>query len=636
MIFISNHKSLFTYIVKKGFFMCGIAGFCDFKRNLLKEKIYNTTLLKQMHSSLSHRGHDNFGTYLKESVGLSHARLSIRDIQNGAQPMIRRKEQNEYAICYNGEIYNTDELRQELLENGYYFSTSSDTEIIINCFIEYGPSFVSKLNGIFSFAIWDENLNQLYLYRDRVGVKPLFYYFKSELLVFASEPKAVFLHPQITPSINLESLQQILGIGPARLPGSGYFSNIKEVLPGHYLTINRYGICNTKYWDLYSKEHEDSYDKTVEKVRYLVYDSIKRQMISDVPVCTFLSGGLDSSIVTALAYKYMTKEQNVLNTFSFDFTQNDIYFKSNSFQPERDLPYVNIMLEKYPTNHKYLECDETQLYNALFESVVAKDMPGMADVDASLLHFCKEVSKDNKVALTGECADEIFGGYPWFYRPSLMNQNGFPWSYDIDARQSFLNDAWIKKLDLSDYAHSIYVDSINNVPSLDSENEDEKRRRQISYLNIKWFMQTLLDRMDRASMYSGLEARVPFADHRIIEYLFNVPWSMKYQNNQEKSLLRKATKELLPDKLVNRKKSPYPKTYHPGYETLLKLKILEISKDKTSPIKDILDIAKINEAVEANSNYIKPWFGQLMAGPQLFAYYIQLDYWMRKFKLELP
>ena len=616
--------------------MCGIAGFCDFKRNLLQEKICNTNILKKMHSCLSHRGSDNFGVYLSKIAGLSHARLSIRDINGGNQPMIKKIHDKEYAICYNGEIYNCNELKSRLEKKGYEFVTTSDTEVVLYSYIEYGASFVTQLNGIFAFAIWDDSAKQLYLCRDRVGVKPLFYYSKAETFVFASEPKAIFTYPSISPEINIESLRQIIGIGPARTPGHGYFSNIREVLPGHYLIISQYGICDHEYWNLVCDEHSDSYEQTVEKVSFLVRDSVERQMVSDVPVCTFLSGGLDSSIVTALAFKHMEKNNNTLNTFSFDFTDNDLYFESNLFQPERDLPYVNIMLKKYATNHTYLECDQTQLFNCLFDAVDAKDMPGMTDVEASLLYFCSIVSKSNKVTLTGECADEIFGGYPWFYREELMNSDGFPWSYDISARTVLLNDSWTKRLDLENYSHDTYLTSINQSPIMPSENKIERRRRQIAYLNIKWFMQTLLDRMDRTSMYSGLEARVPFADHRIIEYVFNVPWEMKYQNGVEKALLRDATKDLLPEELITRKKSPYPKTYHPGYEALLKRKLLEIINDQTSPIIDILSKEKVYDFINSKSNYKRPWFGQLMAGPQLIAYYIQLDYWMRKYKLELP
>lgn len=626
--------------------MCGIAGFCDYNRSFSESPKNYRSLLETMHDRLAHRGDDQFGTYLRDHIGLSHARLSIRDITGGGQPMVRFQNGQEYAIVYNGEIYNTDELKPDLIAAGYSFTTTSDTEVILNAFLHYGEQFVQRLNGIFAFAIWCAKENRLYLYRDRVGIKPLFYSAPHPIshsasaslstFVFASEPKALFCHPDLTPTLSIAGLQEILGIGPARTAGNGIFDGVKEVLPGHYLIFDRDGLSDHTYWDLSSHEHRDDYKTTVEKTSYLVRDAVRRQMVSDVPVCTFLSGGIDSSIVTALAYKHLAEQGETLNTFSFDFKGNDKYFQSNSFQPEQDRPYVDIMLERYPCNHTYLFCDEVQLADELYTAVDAKDFPGMTDVDASLLYFCRLVKKHNKVCLTGECADEIFGGYPWFYRPELLNRNGFPWSADVSARTLFLDEDWIWRLDLHNYSYDHYKTSLAQAPLLDGENEEQRKRRGIAYLNIKWFMQTLLDRMDRTSMYSGLEARVPFADHRIIEYVFNVPWEMKYQNGVEKTLLRDATKDLLPDALLHRKKSPYPKTYHPGYEKLLSDRMLAIIHDPNAPITPLLNKEKALRFLQAPKEYGRPWFGQLMAGPQLIAYFIQLNYWMETYHLTLP
>ena len=560
-----------------------------------------------MHEKLIHRGGDASGIYLTPHAGLSHQRLSIRDITHGAQPMIRHRDGADYAIVYNGEIYNTDELIPELTAAGYNFLTTSDTEVILYAYMHFGASFVSRLNGIFSFAIWDGAAKQLFLYRDRVGTKPLFYHAKDGELVFASEPKALFCFPDLSPAITENSLRELLAVGPARTPGCGVFQDIYEVLPGHYLCFDAMGLSDTTYWDLKCLPHTDSYEDTVAHVSFLMRDTVKRQMISDVPVCTFLSGGIDSSIVTALAAAYQREHGEVLNTFSFDFTENDIYFQSNSFQPERDLPYVNCMLEHCKTSHTYLECTQETLADMLYAA------------DASLLYFCSLVKKQNKVTLTGECADEIFGGYPWFYRPELMNRDGFPWSADIDARTAFLDNDVMKSLDLSSYSHARYEESLKKTPHLPDETAEEYRRREIAYLNIKWFMQTLLDRMDRTSMYSGLEARVPFADHRIMEYVFNVPWSMKYQNGVEKTLLRDACADLLPAELLHRKKSPYPKTYHPGYEKLLADHLRRIISDPNAPVYPLIDPKKAKAFLAAPKELGRPWFGQLMAGPQLMA-----------------
>lgn len=453
--------------------------------------------------------------------------------------------------------------------------------------------------------------------------------------MFGSEPKACFAHPAVKPELDKQGLQELLAIGPAHTSGLSLFKDLFEVLPGHFMIYSRDGLHDETYWELTSSEHTESYQDTVAHTRFLVEDAIKRQMISDVPVCTFLSGGIDSSIVTAIAANYMNTRGKTLNTFSFDFKDNDRYFKANAFQPERDLPYVNRMLEEYETAHSYLECDENSLFKALFAAVDAKDMPGMTDVDSSLLYFCSLVSRKNKVALTGECADEIFGGYPWFYRKELLERYGFPWSSDVAPRLALLRDDVGLELDLSGYQALRYEESRSKAPLLYGETGEDESRRIIGYLNIKWFMQTLLDRMDRTSMYSELEARVPFADHRIIEYVFNVPWHMKYQNGVEKTLLRDAFSDVLPPELLHRKKSPYPKTYHPGYEALLIKGMEEILDSPNAPVRTLIDTDKTREFLKAPAEYGSPWFGQLMAGPQLIAYFIQINYWMEKYQLSV-
>lgn len=611
--------------------MCGIAGFCGFEQDYASNSGFWTKILVKMRTSIKHRGPDDVGEYLKHHVGLSHSRLSIRDLSGGAQPIVRQKDGNEYAIIYNGEIYNSDEIKSELINLGYRFETTTDTEVILFAYMHYGADFVNKLNGIYAFAIWDCARERLLLYRDRFGVKPLFYSLKNSTLVFGSEIKALFCHPYIVPAVNTDSFREIFGIGPARSAGNGVFKDVFEIKAGYYAVFDRNGFREKRYWELESREHKDNYSETVETVSYLIRDAITRQMVSDVPVCSFLSGGVDSSIVTAVASNILKENGSVLNTFSFDFKQNDLYFKSNAFQPERDKPYVLEMLNHYETNHTFLECDEADLIGLLNLAVDAKDLPGMADVDASLLYFCKLVAPFNKVVLTGECADEIFGGYPWFYREELVNTDGFPWSRDLEARTVLLNDDFARELELEDYVHEKYSASIKAVPVLEGENAFERRRREISYLNIKWFMQTLLDRMDRTSMFSGLEARVPFADHRIVEYLFNVPWDMKYRNSQEKSLMREACQDLLPEKIAHRKKSPYPKTYNPNYEYLLSKKLKEIVLNPSSPLLAYIDLEKTLRFTKAPSEYGKPWFGQLMAAPQLMAYMLQFNYWLEKY-----
>lgn len=615
--------------------MCGISGFCSFDMDYTSNQCYWHNILVKMREKIAHRGKDDTGEYLKKHIGLSQTRLTIRDLYKGNQPMTRIVNNNEYTIVYNGEIYNLEPLKEDLISKGYVFETTTDTEVILYTYIEYGVNSVKMLNGIFAYTIWDNNLKKLFLFRDRCGIKPLFYALKRNTIVFASEIKALFEHPQVAPEINTNSLREIFAIGPARTEGNGVFKGIYEIKYGHYGVYDINGFRQLPYWTLKSEEYNKTYDEAVDDIKYLVTSAIEYQMVSDVPVCSFLSGGLDSCIVTAIASNYLKKEGKIFNTFSFDFKDNNKYFKANSFQPEQDRPYVDIMLNNFNVNHTYLECNEEELADYLYLSVDAKDLPGMADVDASMLYFCKLVKEHNKVALTGECADEIFGGYPWFHREEFINADTFPWSINYNVRNSILNNDAIVELDIKGYIDKQYKISIAQVPTLDCEDKLKKRQREISYLNLKWFMTTLLDRMDRASMFNGLEARVPYADHRIIEYMWNVPWEYKCHNGVTKGLLRDAAKDLLPKEITYRKKSPYPKTYNPNYEKILNEKVTNIINNNNSSIIPIIDKNKIQNIINTSSDYGKPWFGQLMAKPQLLAYIIQVNYWLEKFGLSI-
>lgn len=615
--------------------MCGISGFCNHKIVYTKEEGKWNSILNQMNQVQRHRGPDENGNYLSHHVGFAHTRLPIIDLSNGRQPITREMFGVSYTIIYNGELYNTDELRENLIRMGHIFKTRTDTEVILTGFMIFGVEFIKELNGIFSIAIWNENSKCLYLFRDRLGIKPLFYIHTGDTLIFASEIKALLQYPGIKAQIDRQGMSEIFGLGPARTYGNGVFKNVKEVLPGHYMIYRDNSLREICYWSLTSKPHEENYEQTVEKTSFLVYDSVKRQMISDIPICTFLSGGLDSSIVTSICAKELKQYGRQLDTYSFDFTGNDQHFKSNTFQPSRDRPFATLMSEYLGTNHTYLECNNNDLADFLYDAVDARDLPNMADVESSLLYFCNKVSKHHRVTLTGECADEIFGGYPWFHKQEMMEGNTFPWSTNMDTRKLLLSDDVLSTLDLDGYVQAAYEKSIHETPRLHGESPLEARRREISYLNLRWFMVTLLDRMDRASMHYALEARVPFADHRIVEYLWNVPWDMKCPNGAVKGLLRDASTQWLPDEVLYRKKSPYPKTYHPEYEKLLGDRLLSILADSNAPLRSLVDLKKVKHFLSAPSDYGKPWYGQLMAGPQLIAYFIQINYWLEKYNIEI-
>lgn len=615
--------------------MCGIAGFMNPKENYQRQAEQWKPVLESMNKVQNHRGPDDQGIYLDEACGLAHVRLSIIDLKNGHQPMMRKKDQKDCAIVFNGEIYNMLSLKKDLEAKGAKFQTTSDTEVILVGYMRYGAAFVEKLNGIFSIAIWDGALGKLYLFRDRFGVKPLFYTMQGDTMIFSSELKGLFQYPGIEPVIDREGLGEVFGLGPAKSYGKGVFRGISEVLPGHLIEYGKDGWKDHTYWKLEAKPHEDSVEETIEKTSWLIHDAVRMQMLSDIPICTFLSGGVDSSLVTSICAQALEEEGKQLDTFSFDFQNNHQYFQANAFQPSEDRPWVEQMTEYARTRHTFLECGNMDLISHLYKAVEARDLPCMADVESSMLYFCSLVAKTHKVTLTGECADEIFGGYPWFHKKECFEADNFPWSMDMEPRKMLLRDDVLKKVDLEAYSRAAYQKTIEETPELYGEDLTEARRREISYLNLRWFMVTLLDRMDRTSMYSGLEARVPFADHRIVEYLYNVPWEIKCLNGEAKGLLRAAGKNDLPDAVLYRRKSPYPKTYDPNYERMLSDELRRIMKEKEAPVNQLIDQKKVEKFLESPKDYGKPWYGQLMAGPQMIAYLLQINYWLEHYQIRL-
>ncbi len=419
----------------------------------------------------------------------------------------------------------------------------------------------------------------------------------------------------------------------------GIFKDIHELKPANYAIFNSSGLHINKYWSLVSMPHTDNFNSTCDKVKFLLEDSIRKQLVSDVPLCTFLSGGLDSSIITLYASNYC-KEKGLppLNTYSVDYVDNDKNFVKTDFQPNSDNYYINLMKEMLNTNHHNIILDTPELAEALEDAMLARDYPGMADVDSSLLLFCKNVKQHATVTLTGECSDEIFGGYPWFFRSDALNSGTFPWSIAIDERQTLLNPLVAEKVHLKDYINYRYKESLDEVTILDEDSEETKEKRKISHLTLNWFMQTLLDRSDRMGMYNGFEIRVPFCDYRLAQYVWNIPWEIKALNGREKGLLRYIMKDSLPEEIVDRKKSPYPKTWNPTYLAKVKGMLTKIMQDKNAPINNLLNRQYILDIIQTDGKaFTRPWFGQLMTGPQLMAYLCQVNMWLEKYqpKIEL-
>ena len=586
-------------------------------------------ILNEMLETMSCRGPDGRGKYIWPDGALLHTRLAVMDPEGGRQPMELNWAGERYVLVYNGELYNTAQLRRELEKQGHQFQTHCDTEVVLHAYAQYGADCVERFNGIFAFAVWEENRRRLFLARDRIGVKPLFYWQQGKRLVFASEIKTVLAWPEVRPVLDGMGAAQLVLLGPGRLPGSGVFRDIREVEPGcrgywenGKLTLNR-------YWKLEDREHIQSFDETVEQVRYLVTDAIRRQMVADVPVGTFLSGGLDSSIITALCAEEMAQKNQRLKTFSVDYLDNERYFRASKFQPDSDDAYIRMMTEHFDTDHYKVILEPEELVQALEAATEARDLPGMADVDFSLLAFCGRVRQEVTVALSGECADEIFGGYPWYRDPEVRQRAGFPWAQNTAQRAALLTPRI--NIDAQAFLMDAYETTCRESDILPGTDPVNRRMKQMVNLNFRWFMQTLLDRKDRMSMYHGLEVRVPFCDHRIAQYLYGVPWEYKDYQGREKGLLRQAVAGLLPEPVRQRKKSPYPKTFHPRYSAIITQR-MQTLLGEDAPLWQLVNREQVQDLMDRESPW--PWYGQLMQKPQTLAYFLQMDHWLRRYRVE--
>ena len=611
--------------------MCGIAGWVNFSESLKS----NSKIIKKMTDILERRGPDSEGIYESENVLLGHRRLIVVDPEGGEQPMIKIINGNKYVLVYNGELYNTEELRKSLLEEGYFFDSYSDTEVLLMSYIAWGVNCIKKFNGIFAFAIYDEEKEQVFLARDQMGVKPLFYSINNKNIIFASEIKAILANPMVKAQIDREGITELFALGPAVVPGKAIYKNILEIAPANCLLISKENIKVWEYWKVTLEENKETVEEAAEHVRLLLFDAIKRQLVGDVPICTFLSGGLDSSAISAIAAEEFRNRGKILNTYSIDYKDNEKYFKSSLFQPTSDKYWAFRVAEFIKSNHKNVVLNHKDLVLALKESTLARDLPGMADVDSSLLLFCKEIRKNFVVSLSGECADEIFGGYPWYTNEEMLNAKTFPWSRAVGMRKSILNEK-IKKFNIEECAEYEYLKTLKEVPHFENEDKKNYRMKEMFYLNLKWFMVNLLNRKDRCRMYNSLEVRVPFADIRIVEYAFNLPAEIKLLHGREKGILRKALEGVLPEDVVYRKKSPYPKTHNPIYTEMVCKEMNKILSDNNSPILEIIDNKVVKEIVDTEGkSYTTPWFGQLMTGPQLIAYLIQLNIWMKEYNVNI-
>ncbi|MFK0256351.1 asparagine synthase (glutamine-hydrolyzing) [Streptomyces sp. NPDC090445] len=542
--------------------MCGIAGWIAYERDLAQE----TTTLDDMVRTLTERGPDAGGSWIDGPAALGHRRLAIIDLEGGVQPMEAATPAGRVALTYSGEVYNFRELREELRGRGHRFRTSSDTEVVLHAYLEWGEAMASRLNGMYAFAVWDGRTQKLVMVRDRMGVKPLFYHRTADGVLFASEPKAIFANPLAKPVVSARGLREFIAFN--RPPGETIWEDVVEVVPGTVVTVDREGVRSHTYWRLESREHTDDLDTTVERIRELLDDTVARQLVADVPTCVLLSGGLDSSAITGLAAAHRAAEGLPLHTFAVDFTGESDTFVPTGVHGSRDADFATAMARHAGSAHTDIVLDPTSLADPEVRRrvVIARDSPaGLGDMDVSLYLLFRAIRERSTVALSGEAADEVFGGYGWLHNPTVQEGDTFPWitagmigaTPNTQPAEMYNLDTLIALNPLEALADH-YATAVAEVGRIDSESPHEHRMRVSSYLHLTRFLRMMLDRKDRMSMAVGLEVRVPFCDHRLVEYVYNTPWSMKTYDGREKSLLRGATASLLPQSVIERVKSPYP------------------------------------------------------------------------------
>lgn len=589
----------------------------------------NEIAINKMLISMNRRANGENNVYCVNGKWL----LSKHELGKDANVVSYEWAGENYTICFDGRLNNRQELINKLVAKDFPLESHSDEEIMLFGYICWGERMLEMVNGAFALAILCEKEGKVFLARDRLGIKPLFYMHHNKGLIFASEMKTILSFPGVEPQLDVLGINQIMLLGPGRIPGSGVFRGIYEMKPGYCGVYKDGNLKLRRYWQLLDRIHKDSFNETVEKVRYLVYDSVNNHISQREKPGTMLSGGLDSSIISAICAREFDSKDIKLETFSLDYIDHEKHFRPSRFQPNSDTEYIRIMQEYLDSKHHWTILHPEELCHGLLDAVIARDLPGMADVDTSLLAFSKSIKSYASVILSGECADELFCGYPWFRDYDMCRIQGFPWANSLEERSAFMQQWIVEDTDPQAFVLDHYAESVRQADILPENIPQDKRKKELMHLNIWWFMQTLLERGDRMGSHFGVDIRVPFCDYRIAEYLYAVPWSYKDYKGREKGLLRESMKTLLPDSVLFRKKSPFPKTHDPLYLELVSEMLKEVLQDPNAPIFQIIN----KEALEKLlfTDYSWPWYGQLMRRPQTIAYMLQINLWLKHYSVRI-
>jgi asparagine synthase (glutamine-hydrolysing) len=597
--------------------MCGIAGMVSFTRDLTGRH----DIAGPMSTTMAPRGPDQEGMWNDRNALLTFRRNAVIDLIGGRQPMVAEDADGaaRAVLDYTGEIFNTEELRAELTARGHVFHSHSDTEVVLRAYVEWGEGCARRLRGMFAFAVWDVGRNRLVLVRDRIGIYPLYYAEIGDGLLFGSEPKALFASGLCRPVIDQDGLRELLAFTPT--PGLSVFRGVREVIPGEVVAYDRNGLHRHRYWQLPAREHADDYDTTVRTVRAYLEEIVRSQLVSDVPLSLMLSGGLDSSAMGALvaisggrrpAAPGKPPSNGRLHTYSMEFAYNLANFRPNEWNESADSPYALLMSRHLGTHHRELlvtaedSADRTEQRAVLS----AMDRPvGRIDMHVAMRRLCAMAKETSTVSLSGDGADELFGGYAWFHDPERVRGSTFPWfgsSYPHEMFTGLLDRRLVSELDLAGYLCDQYTEALAEVPHVDGVSADERRMREITYLHMTRYLRIIIDRKDRLGMSVALEGRVPYCDHHLVEYVFNAPWAMKSVGGREKSLLRAAVLELLPDEVIDRRKSPFPRIQDPAYGKALHEQLRELAGGGGGPIDGLLDSGRLEMFLNDPSAFDSP------------------------------
>ncbi|WP_433618063.1 asparagine synthase (glutamine-hydrolyzing) [Dactylosporangium sp. CA-139114] len=587
---------------------CGIVGWVAFDHDVRAHR----PTLRAMTATMALRGPDGEGVWLGRHAGLGHRRLSVLDPGTGAQPMLAVRDGRVLAaVTYSGFVHSLAGPR-------------TDTEEVLRAYLRWGEDFAGHLEGMFALAVWDERRECLLLVRDRLGVKPLYYQPVPGGVLFASEPKGIAAHPLGRLRVGLDGLRELLA--GVRTPGHAVYADLREVRPGELVRVDRDGVCARRYWRLGAAGHTDGPESTVDTVRGLVEQAVHANLHTAVPLCALLSGGLDSTVVAGLAARELQRAgADPLRTVAVEVPGS------------ADGPPARAAAAALGTRHETVLLDAAAIADPLprAEALAALEFPtGLGDFHTSLYLMFRDIAEHSTVALSGEGADELFGGYPWCHDERARDAGTFPWLVppylvraDPDGPPTDVLDPGLSAgLDLVEYRDAAYRDALSEVDHLDDEPAQDRRMREVRHLQLTRLLPILLDRTDRMSAACGVEVRVPFCDHRLVDYVHNVPWSLHTADGREKSLLRAALPRFAP----RRRKSPYPTVSDPAYELALRAQLMHVLEDSAGPVLPLLDRARAWHLVVAP---IAPPGHD--AGRRALELVLGLDLWLRRLPVTL-